>query len=154
MNPFQAAGDVQLAPFGWVFNSPEGFEPVEGFTRSAEFAEKYRESGWTVTAVHTLGLVAVDPDKVCPDNERTAAQAPIGSTVIGDIHALRRAYSNSSAGRIDSGAPSHAHSLALTTLFESLPIEDQDDAMDAVEAYADMRAVSALRTVIELLPPA
>lgn len=38
-------------PFGWIVNSPEGFEPVETFVRDRTTVEKFRQSGWTITAV-------------------------------------------------------------------------------------------------------
>src|SRR5471032_876729 len=52
--------DGDAAPFGWVVNSPEHLEPVESFTRSAAMAEKYRQTGWTVTAVHKLEPTAME----------------------------------------------------------------------------------------------
>ncbi|EMM5100277.1 hypothetical protein ACK249_003621 [Pseudomonas aeruginosa] len=49
----QPAPCVSTVPFGWVANSPEGYEPVEAFTRNKDIAEKYRAAGWSVTEVFT-----------------------------------------------------------------------------------------------------
>ncbi|MFJ7794498.1 hypothetical protein [Pseudomonas sp. NPDC096950] len=54
VDPTQGQEAKQLpsdSPFGWVVNSPHNLEPVEGFTRDLQEAEKYRASGWTVTEV-------------------------------------------------------------------------------------------------------
>lgn len=40
-----------VEPYGWVVNSPEGSEPVEAFVRNKATVEKFRQSGWTITAV-------------------------------------------------------------------------------------------------------
>ncbi|KPA96005.1 hypothetical protein [Pseudomonas asplenii] len=39
-------------PVAWLVESPKDLNPVSGFTRKAELADKYREAGWTVEEVY------------------------------------------------------------------------------------------------------
>lgn len=73
--------------------------------------------------------------------------------VVAEALVLQLAYSNRSAGRLDSSAPAHLPTFAITDLLNQLggDVDQQEEAWEAIRTYADMRAAGALSSLIPLL---
>lgn len=85
------------------------------------------------------------------------ASLPVGvpDGAFAEVQAMRRAYSDSSAGRLDADVPSHGQTIAIQQMMESLADEDAEaDAWEAICTYADQRAVIALNRALGALAAA
>ncbi len=109
---------------------------------------------WTVahcaafTELHVNLRAAIATPQPAP----TAAQAVAGLVeALSELKSLRRAYCDSSTGRRDTSAPSHAETIAISELLIGLDDKYEDDAREAIFAYADQRASVALDRAIDAL---
>lgn len=68
-----------------------------------------------------------------------------------DLFSLQFEYLDSAEGEPDSGVPEHRFPEYLMVAISTIPDDEQRTALEAIKAYADIRAVLALSRAVKLL---